>query len=171
MLENSESNVLGCFFIASARAMPDWTSSRTFKMTAEKFLCGSCLPRISRHCTSGRPASIMTEDYRVKMARLFAGTALPPLGPAGLAALATFAALAASIRVTMICSRLNAATAASIVSATRSPVTDCPALVRPEYANVGINSVPSSQLPVPAPQSTFKLETGDWKLETQKNYL
>ena len=48
-------------------------------------------------------------------------------------------ALAGSIRVTMICSRRSADTAASIVSAMRSPVTVCPVRVRPEYANVGIS--------------------------------
>ena len=35
------------------------------------------LPRISRHCTSGRPASIITENWRVKTARFFALTRLP----------------------------------------------------------------------------------------------
>ena len=33
-----------------------------------KTLFSCWLPRISRHCTSGRPASIMTENWRVKMA-------------------------------------------------------------------------------------------------------
>ena len=76
----------------------------------------------------------MTENWRVKIARLLAGTPLPGLGPPGLAsALASaFAALAGSMRVTWICSRRSALTAASIVSAIRSPVTGCPVLVRPE---------------------------------------
>src|SRR3954469_5886360 len=109
------------------------------------------------------------------MARFFAGTDLPPLGPAGLAALATFAALAASIRVTMICSRLNAATAASIVSATRSPVTDCPALVRPEYANVGMIQLPVAGFQLPVFSCQFECvnhsvasasSTGNWRLAT-----
>ena len=73
----------------------------------------------------------MTENCRTKMARFFDGTPLP-FFPTALGLAAALAALAASIRVTMICSRRSAATAASIVSATRSPVTFCPARVRPE---------------------------------------
>ena len=78
MFEKSASKVFGCFFIASASAAPASTSSRVFRMTAEKPLCGSCLPRMSRHCTSGRPASIMTENWRAKIARFLAGTLAPP---------------------------------------------------------------------------------------------
>ena len=57
---------------------------------------------------------------------------------AGLAALGVLLgrgsslALAGVIRVTLICSRRSAAIAASIESATRSPLTVCPARVRPE---------------------------------------
>jgi hypothetical protein len=47
--------------------------------------------------------------------------------------------LAGVMRVTRICSRLSAATAASIVSAARSPLTVCPARVRPAYAKVGMS--------------------------------
>ena len=68
----------------------------------------------------------------MKMARFFDGTPCPPFAAFGLAAAAALAAFAGSIRVTMICSRRSAATAASMVSATRSPVTFCPARVRPE---------------------------------------
>ena len=68
----------------------------------------------------------MTENWRVKIARLLDGTPLPGLGPPGFAsafASAFAAALAGSMRVTWICSRRSALTAASIVSAIRSPVT------------------------------------------------
>ena len=62
----------------------------------------------------------MTENCRVKMARFFDGA----FGPFfGLTLAAAFSALAGSMRVTWICSRRSAAMAASIVSATRSPVT------------------------------------------------
>jgi hypothetical protein len=70
----------------------------------------------------------MTENCRVKMARFFEG-ALAPFP--GALAFAAFSAFAGSIRVTWICSRRSAAMAASIVSATRSPVTFCPVRVRP----------------------------------------
>ena len=76
MLVNSGSNAFGCFFIASASDAPLSTSARVARMTDAKFLSSSCVPRISRHCTSGRPASIITENWRVKTARFFALTLL-----------------------------------------------------------------------------------------------
>ena len=76
MLQNSASNTFGWRFIASASDMPPSTSVRVWRMTCAKYLCSSWLPRMSRHCTSGRPASIMTENWRVNTARFFAGTLL-----------------------------------------------------------------------------------------------
>jgi hypothetical protein len=124
MLVNSGSKVFGCFFIASASDAPLSTSPRVARMTRAKCLSSSWVPRISRHCTSGRPASIITENCRVKTARFLAATArafsLPfPLSFTG------------RICVMSTCSRRSAATAASTVSATRSPVTFWPARVRP----------------------------------------
>jgi hypothetical protein len=84
---------------------------------------------MSRHCTSGRPASIMTENWRTKIARFLAGTLAPPFFPAF--GLASAFALTASILVIWICWRRSACTAPSIVSAMCSPVTVCPARVRP----------------------------------------
>ena len=107
--------------------------------SAPKFLSSSCVPRISRHCTSGRPASIITENCRVNTARFFGVDALLALDRHRLGGLAAFS-LTGLILVTRICSRRSAATAASIVSAIRSPVTFCPARVRPLYANVAIRS-------------------------------
>ena len=63
----------------------------------------------------------MTENWRVKMARFFDGAVGPFFGLR--LRLRAFSALAGSMRVTWICSRRSAAMAASIVSATRSPVT------------------------------------------------
>ena len=142
MLVKSGSNVFGCLRIASASEAPDSTSLRVCRITAAKFLSSSWLPRMSRHCTSGSPASIITENWRVKTARFLAATFLPifpvfALAPAFASALSALAA-AGVIRVTLICSRRSADIAASIVSATRSPLTVCPARVRPEYANVGM---------------------------------
>ena len=130
MLVNSESNTFGCFFIASASDAPLSTSPRVARMTSAKFLSSSCVPRISRHCTRGRPASIMTENCRTKTARFFGLTDFP---------LRAFVfALAGLICVTRTCSRRKPATTASIVSATRSPVIVSPARVRPLNAKVGI---------------------------------
>jgi hypothetical protein len=70
----------------------------------------------------------MTENCRVKIARFFDGAAAPFFGFTFAAA---FSALAGSTRVTWICSRRSAAITASVVSATRSPVTVWPVRVRP----------------------------------------
>ena len=131
MLVNSGSKVFGCFFIASASDAPDSTSVRVAAITAAKFLSSSWLPRISRHCTSGRPASIITENWRTNTARFLAETFLPILPAFSFLAPWSFAALAGVMRVTLICSRRSAAVAASIESATRSPLTVSPARVRP----------------------------------------
>ena len=159
MFVNSGSNVFGYLRMASASEAPDSTAPRVWRMTAAKFLSSSWEPRISRHCTSGRPASIMTENCRVKTARFFAATFLPSLPAFSFFPAASSFALAGVIRVTMICSRLRAATAASMVSAARSPLTFWPARVRPAYANVGIIS-PSSLVPGPCSLVRYRLATG-----------
>ena len=56
---------------------------------------------MSRHCTSGRPASIITENWRVKMARFFGGDLLADLAGFALAAAVGLRPSPASIRVTM----------------------------------------------------------------------
>ena len=84
MFVKSGSKVFGCFRIASASDAPTSTSARVCRMTAAKFLSSSWLPRMSRHCTSGRPASIITENWRVKTARFLAATFLPVLPGLGL---------------------------------------------------------------------------------------
>ena len=76
MLTKRLSNTLGCFAIASASDAPLSTSPRVARITSEKFLSSSCVPRISRHCTSGNPASIITENWRVKTARFLESTPL-----------------------------------------------------------------------------------------------
>ena len=100
MLVNSGSKVFGCFRIASASEAPDSTSVRVCRMTAAKFLSSSCEPRMSRHCTSGRPASIITENWRTNTARFLGDTVLSSR-PAFLAAATAFT-LAGVIRVTRI---------------------------------------------------------------------
>src|SRR5919198_6072444 len=140
MLVNSGSKVFGCLRIASASDAPDSTSVRVCRITAEKFLSSSWLPRMSRHCTSGRPASIITENCRVNTAKLFALTFLPVFP--FFSVFASALPWTGVIFVTLICSRRRAAVAASTVSATRSPDTVWPARVRPEYANVAIRLAP-----------------------------
>ena len=57
--------------MAFASEEPDSTSSRTCSTMRWNALLSCCSPRIWRHCTSGRPASIITENWRVKIARVF----------------------------------------------------------------------------------------------------
>ena len=133
MLVKSESNTLGFLRIASASDVPFSTSARVSRITRPKFLSSSCVPRISRHWTSGSPASIITENCRVNTARLFGETFLTLCTLPPDAAFAAFAppSLTGLIRVTNTWSLRSAATAASIESASRSPLTVCPARVRP----------------------------------------
>ena len=143
MFVKSGSNEFGNFRIASASAAPPSTLDRVCRMTSAKFLSSSWLPRMSRHWTSGSPASIITENWRVNTARFLAATLLVVLPPPPLAFSLSFSsalALAGVIRVTRICSRRSAATAASMVSAIRSPLTVSPPRVRPEYAKLAISS-------------------------------
>ena len=74
MLQNSSSNTLGCLRMASARLAPPSMSWRVWFRTLAKNLLSLEPPRISRHCTRGSPASIMTENWRTKIARSFAVT-------------------------------------------------------------------------------------------------
>ncbi len=134
MLVNSASKVFGCRRIASASEAPPSTSVRVARMTAAKFLSSSWLPRMSRHCTSGRPASIITENWRVNTARFLALTLLARAFFGGAAGLAC----TAPMRVTMICSRRSAAVTDSTVSPRRSPLMISPARVRPENTKVGM---------------------------------
>ena len=69
MLAYSPSKTLGCLRIESARVVPVSTSFWTVVITCLKVGLACCLPRICRHCTSGRPASIMVDICRVKMTR------------------------------------------------------------------------------------------------------
>ena len=77
----------------------------------------------------------MTENCRVKIARLLGETPLPSLP---FFAPASALALTGVTLVTRTCSRRNIAVTASIVSATRSPAMFSPDLVRPVKANVGM---------------------------------
>ncbi len=72
----------------------------------------------------------MTENWRVKMARFLAFTFL--LLRAAFTVAPPAFALAGVMRVTINCSRRRAATAFSMVSAARSPLTTSPLRVRPE---------------------------------------
>ena len=123
MFVNSGSNVFGCLRIASASEAPASTSLRVCRITAEKFLSSSCVAEDiealhERQSGVDHHRELAREHRQVLRWRPLAG------------ALLAFGQLGgwppAAIRVTRICSRRSAATAASIVSATRSPLTVCP---------------------------------------------
>jgi len=101
--------------LASASDAPDSTSERTAWMTAWKVRFSSCSPRISRHCTSGRPASSMTENWRVKMATRFWAM------PRGIRGSSLISRPFSRIVVTWICWRRSTAIAAAWESASNWP--------------------------------------------------
>src|SRR5450759_4955800 len=136
MFVNRASNTFGCFLMASASDNPPSTSLRVSMITRAKFLSSSWLPRMSRHCTSGRPASIMTENCRVNTARFLELTRRPLAR--FVTAFCSALVLAGAIFVTRTWSLRNATVAASSVSAMRSPLTVSPPRVRPVYAKVAM---------------------------------
>ena len=71
------SKTLGCFFIASARVLPCSTSFLTCSNTFAKNLFSCWEASMSRHCTRGSPASIITENCLVNIASSLSFT-LPP---------------------------------------------------------------------------------------------
>src|SRR5207248_2642747 len=95
-------------------------------------LFSCCEPRISRHCTSGRPASIMTENCRVKIATSVGGTPPPNFG--------ILISLPFSlIEGASILWRRSIASAAPLESAVRTPLCACPPRV-PFHSKVGMLS-------------------------------
>jgi hypothetical protein len=131
MLTYRSLNAFGCFLSAFASDEPDSTSSRTCRMMRWNVLFSSCSPRICRHWTSGRPASIMTENWRVNTARLLSETPPRILGraislPFSLTVLGT------------ICCRRRTASTVSLFSATRMPLCGLPARSRPFHSKLGM---------------------------------
>ena len=94
---------------------------------------------MSRHCTSGRPASIITENCRVNTARFFAETFFPSLP--GLALRRGRVGLRLGRRDPRDEDLLAPERGDRRVHrvGARSPLTVCPARVRPEYAKVGMS--------------------------------
>ncbi len=63
----SSSKTLGCWESASAKVEPDSTRTFTSVSTRRNSRLSAWVAMISSPCTSGRPASIITENCRVKM--------------------------------------------------------------------------------------------------------
>src|ERR1041385_936809 len=80
MLRNRSSNTRLCLPSESASVEPASTSRVVSWITRPNEGRLVCLARMSRHCTSGRPAEIMVANCRVKIARSFVDTPPPNFG-------------------------------------------------------------------------------------------
>ncbi len=79
-LQNSTSKTLGCLASESLKVLPPSTSAFTCLRMRWKAGLSCCVERISRHCTRGRPASIIVANCRVKITRSLVVT-VPPMPP------------------------------------------------------------------------------------------
>ncbi len=114
-LVNSSSNVRGCRRSASASVDPASTLRATWPVTDRRVLDSLCSARMFRHCTRGNPASIMVENWRVKIAISLSLTLPPNLN-------VTLGAVFSEILVTRIARRRSSPTAAERSDASISPV-------------------------------------------------
>src|SRR5580658_1390391 len=114
------------------KVAPPSTEPRTPLRIFWKVMFSCCPARISRHCTRGKPASIITENWRVKMANSLESTPLPP--KEGILNSLPFS----ESLLTLICSRASVAFTSALVPAVRSPWTVAPVLLVPRYVNTGM---------------------------------
>ena len=132
MLRNRSSNVFLCLPSASASVEPASTSRVTSAITRANAGFDVCAARMSRHCTSGRPAEIMVANWRVKIAISFVLT-LPAPG------IANWKPFDFSLsEVTMMRFLRRKSTASSWRSKVSSPAWDSPAMVRPFQTKTGM---------------------------------
>src|ERR1700733_14323618 len=121
--------------MALARVAPPSTVVRTpFKIFWKDWLSWLAA-RISRHCTSGRPASIMTENWRKKIAISLVPTLPEP--KVGMENSLLFSRIAPG----EIPPRRNACAKACLLAAIRSPEIFCPDASLPENVKTGMFSV------------------------------
>src|SRR5262245_28255102 len=78
MFRNRSSNTFLCLPSASDSVEPASTSRVVSEMILPNEGLLDCFARMSRHCTSGRPAEIIVANWRVKIARSFVETPGPP---------------------------------------------------------------------------------------------
>ena len=124
MLLYSASNTFGYCFMAVDSVLPLSTAERVPASTFWNVLFSCWLERISRHCTSGKPASIMTENCRVNTASSFALTPPPKVGKLNSLPFS-------DIFVAVICWRRNRLCSSVLLVAVISPETDEPARLVP----------------------------------------
>ena len=127
----SVSKTLGWSLSASASVEPDSTLIFTLVSTSRKARLSNWLARMSRHCTSGSPASIIVANCRVKMTMSFCE--MPPMPGSLKLSCIPF------LRILTLCSAIarsrcwtEASSAASIWPFFTSPV-----LVLPSQVQIG----------------------------------
>src|ERR1700722_14961987 len=126
------SNTAGYRRMALASVEPPSTVVRTPVSVFWNVTFSWLAARISRHCTSGNPASIITENWRKKTATSFTLTLLVP--NVGITNSLPFSRIAPGV----IRSRRNCWPSACLLGATRSPETFCPEASLPENVKTGM---------------------------------
>src|SRR5580704_5487836 len=132
MLVVRSSKTLGYCRMALASVAPPSTVVRTPVSVFWKDGFSWLAARISRHCTSGRPASIMTENWRKKMAISF--TLMWPEPKVGMTNSLPFSRMAPVV----IRSFRNCVAKACLLVVTRSPVIFSPVSFFPENVKTGM---------------------------------
>src|SRR5713101_587392 len=132
MLVVRSSNTLGYRRMALASVAPPSTVVRTPVSVFWKLGFSWLAARISRHCTSGKPASIMTENCRKNTAMSFVLTLELP--KVGMENSLPFSRMDPGV----MRSRRSAEASDSLLGATRSPWTFSPLLVFPENVKTGM---------------------------------
>src|SRR5688572_8399440 len=131
-LQYRSSKTLGCRRRASLKVEPVSTDDLTSRSTPEKILLSVCPARMSRHCTMGRPASIIVANNRVKVTRSLVLTPEPMVKVSCL----LFFLTRVGVR---FCCRRRALTASS-VSASMRPFLISPVRARASQTNSAISA-------------------------------
>src|SRR5216684_8157472 len=132
MLVVRSSKTTGYWRMALASVAPPSTVVRTPVRTFWNAWFSWLAARISRHCTSGRPASIMTENWRKKIAMSLVLTLPEP--NVGMANSLPFSRIAPGV----MRSRRNCCASTCLFDAIRSPATFCPPASLPENVKTGM---------------------------------
>ena len=132
MLVVKSSKIFGYCFIAFAKVAPPSTVVRTPVSVFWKAGFSWLAANISRHCTSGRPASIMTENCRKKMAMSLVFTL--PLPKVGMTNSLPFSRMAPGV----MRSRRSCVVSTCLLTAVRSPLTFSPDAFLPENVKTGM---------------------------------
>src|SRR6185312_16079829 len=136
MLVVRSSKILGYCRMALDSVEPPSTVVRTPVRHFWKNRFSWLAARISRHCTSGSPASIMTENWRKKTAMSLMGTL--PVPSLGRANSLPFSLMAPGV----MRSRRNCMVMAALLSPNRSPEIRFPWASVPVNVNTGISTTP-----------------------------